>query len=70
MQHDNARSRGSIPWLKKMVGDDTSSTERLDRAGKQSGGILPAGELSRCRTSVGGEPLPFRRIADQTTQCL
>ena len=47
-----------------------SSSDRLDSTDKQSGGILPSGKPSRCGASVGSEPPPFSRIADQTAQCL
>jgi hypothetical protein len=43
---------------------DRNSDSRLDCAGKQPGGILPSGELRRCRTSVHGEPLSLGTIAD------
>src|SRR5687767_3131234 len=46
------------------------SSDRLDCARKKSGGILPSGELPRCRASVHGEPLSFGTIADEAAQRL
>jgi hypothetical protein len=37
---------------------------------QKPGGILPSGELRRCRASVPGEPLSFGTIADQAAQRL
>jgi hypothetical protein len=41
------------------------SSDALDYASKQSGGILPSGKPGRRRASVRGEQLSFGTIADQ-----